>query len=1481
MSAAFCRHLSLFLIPCLLADPCYAVASSFAANPISTYPSPRILSDHAVENTVYARQALVLGLSNYLKAFNPLAKIREVQIVLRTRVIDVPRAEEEASWNPNFAYWHENRLPAELRWRLVGAQIIRLVTVWGPIFARVANAIMSGVPGGLMAHMFGDYWEARVQRPANRMTHGLWNLLSPVPLELPRYDAARLAVVSRPSLSRFYLGDAHANELNAKLPSPESRQNTFVFGGVRFTKVLRGRYVLWAFEPTEANLTSLAKVMPWKRRDARPLPSLGKNQVAASGMTLDRFFMGGIQKLARESKQKLPSLESVDRQAMFGGVPLVKVRTGVHREWAFEPTERNLANLAKATGWRRRAAVSFPKMAEWQLPVSSTGGLKLFFVGDMAELIKELIAKLPPVTSEVRRHVFAAIPFVKVMNGPKLVWAFDLTERNIFRLSDVMGWELRTGDEYPDIRQNQAAVSIPGLRPYFEGVSIELVNALESHLGPRKGAERKATFAGVKFEKVQAGTARVWAFETTEDNLRKISKAMKWQRKQDPLELVENLGLEEAVALLGGDPLRLKQYVQLVHPELLPDEIDRMVIRATSIPGMRADRRDILLEHQRYKVSYEPPELRLEKGETSGKLYVRGQVTPGTPSVQITGGLQQQLVPDKSGRFEWAIPEDAETYSVYSVNTVDQRRSRVATLPVEKQHFYTETLKAPEVRIDAPNGKTPAHVVKMQGTAAPGSAYVQVTGAFTRKIKVRSNRKFTAMLMVPRTGELNVYACYAVNDQNRQISPVRTISIEQMGEVELPDVVFRRLLAEREDILKTVKKQKGRYHFLQNTLEQSLLRYFTYDEADGFAYLQKKIREESSPSIREILQVVEQEFKEIASIGFKFKPGQKLYFFQKYTVYKAQRMLDEPDPVTGERAEGFLIANEQGLGKTVTALVFVNGHEALIITPNSVVSTWSEQEDKFIAKPNLGVLEGSHREREEILKQIERPQVVTNIEFTQGMTQKRADLLTRKAETLVIDEADYLGRLASQQSKGTRMIESRRRLLLSATPFTRIGQIGNLLGFMLPGDPRFRNARAFARAFPIDDPTALNALFLLLYRHSVRIRKSDVFEEFDPKRPLSEQSDRLPRKREIAPEERGQYTLRPEQADSIRQLLTDYQGWCAIHRRKISQKKTSATTEDKRYKHFKEGFFPKLQALRQIMNDPAYIGRPDLDSPKHKKMDEIIRQELENPENPGGKVIIFCKYVAEVKEYLRRYKKYGAIGYYGELLSNRDGYKIDAKGNLEYYIVDAYENPILKKGRPIPTTRAAGGRPIRTLDFQKILFQNDPTARILAATYETGTVGITLTAAHAVVYDDLASTYRDQYQAGDRAHRIDDSRKKYEVRYYWLQALYPQAFLKSLPQAIYARYFEMGTYDQVQYENLKNQGRIFHRIMDLLGDESELMAIHRHFLLSRMPFLFEGAGGSKEELDINVQETNGEKPSEDMRGRSSKISRPRALLISG
>ncbi|MBI4711011.1 MAG: hypothetical protein HY767_00895 [Candidatus Omnitrophica bacterium] len=203
------------------------------------------------------------------------------------------------------------------------------------------------------------------------------------------------------------------------------------------------------------------------------------------------------------------------------------------------------------------------------------------------------------------------------------------------------------------------------------------------------------------------------------------------------------------------------------------------------------------------------------------------------------------------------------------------------------------------------------------------------------------------------------------------------------------------------------------------------------------------------------------------------------------------------------------------------------------------------------------------------------------------------------------------------------------------------------------------------------------------------------------------------------------------------------------------------------------------------------------------------------------------------------------------------------------------------------------------LDYNRLVFQNDPDCKVIIATYKTGSAGVTFTAASAVVMDDYARDYTQAYQAEDRAHRIDNIRKKYEVQYYSLLAKYPKEFLermKGLYEAknretgeieivtkenitdrmraleaaetvtisnVHDKYFSQGTYDQVHRRNLDAQKRVFELVMDGVKDANDLEQMTNTRIKTAMPFLFEVSRkgreqGQREEEVIEEEEALGD-----------------------
>ncbi|MCB0329384.1 MAG: DEAD/DEAH box helicase [Bdellovibrionales bacterium] len=775
----------------------------------------------------------------------------------------------------------------------------------------------------------------------------------------------------------------------------------------------------------------------------------------------------------------------------------------------------------------------------------------------------------------------------------------------------------------------------------------------------------------------------------------------------------------------------------------------------------------------------------------------------------------------------------------------------------EAKHQYESF----EVTLEPVTLQTPADsltstaqdIFEVKGRVSKDAVVVWISGDYNKMVRVKSDGSFQSKLPLRHKGELNSFEIFAVDPFLEKRSEGIQIRVQHLGATMSTGEAYLDLLSRRNQLIEDVTKDPVRRAFLARSVELSSLLQFTEDERAGLQWLRRRIDHEHSPVLKKVLEGVERKFTDVCEYEGILAGGRRLYFYQKYALFELEILRAAGKP-------GHVLSFEQGLGKTLVALKLSEHEPTTVVAPSAVVSNWAAEESKFIAEPSLHVLTGSYRSRDRQLQEDTPDRAVTNVEFMRAMTIFRKQSLDRPQGTVILDESDVLGSRTSQQTRGLKQLEGQFKLLLSGTPFRKPTQFASTLEYLYPSEPMYKSARAFEKAFNPHSEDGLRALSQLVYEHTLRVRKSDVFRTYDRGIPLEEQKDRLPEKVRVSPEQYGRYRLSQAQVESILELFSDYYGWCARHRNEHA-----ITDEDSQFQFSREGFFSKREALRQIQNDPSYIGLAE-PSPKHLEMDRIVQGEL--TENAENKVLIFCRYKAQVAEYLNRYAKYGARRYDGSVPASYSGYRLTESGDIARYRTDARGNYLLDEfGFPI-LTKEANGTTMRALDYELMVFQNDPQSRLLVMTYDTGSVGVTATAATAVIFDDLAASYRDEYQAADRAHRIDNDRARYEVRYYNMQASYPDEVLNTFDEEIVEQYFSMGTYDEVFLENLRYQERIFHRVLDGVGDEEELAALQES-LQTKMPFLFESLSADGENRLPRF--SDGTAPASSLRESSSSV----------
>jgi len=231
----------------------------------------------------------------------------------------------------------------------------------------------------------------------------------------------------------------------------------------------------------------------------------------------------------------------------------------------------------------------------------------------------------------------------------------------------------------------------------------------------------------------------------------------------------------------------------------------------------------------------------------------------------------------------------------------------------------------------------------------------------------------------------------------------------------------------------------------------------------------------------------------------------------------------------------------------------------------------------------------------------------------------------------------------------------------------------------------------------------------------------------------------------------------------------------------------------------------------------------------------ILEEELAG----GNKVVVFCRYHEQIRAYARMLSEMGIeyAEFTGEITRQR--YKKDGDGAKIRYQVDEFDNFILDdQGRPVEAIGRQKGKNMLAIDYERLVFQNDPNVQVCLSTYSAGSQSVTFTAASAMIKDDLPEDCVRDYQAEDRIHRIDVDRPKHEVRYYNLIAQYDEDFLDEVRDhmvereladgqiqdvSAYDLWFSQGTLDEVHFANLDSQKTGFELLNNGISVDPDLV----------------------------------------------------------
>ena len=217
---------------------------------------------------------------------------------------------------------------------------------------------------------------------------------------------------------------------------------------------------------------------------------------------------------------------------------------------------------------------------------------------------------------------------------------------------------------------------------------------------------------------------------------------------------------------------------------------------------------------------------------------------------------------------------------------------------------------------------------------------------------------------------------------------------------------------------------------------------------------------------------------------------------------------------------GGILADDMGLGKTVQTLgVLVDraaGGPTLVIAPTSVGENWVRETQRFA--PELNPMLYREGNRQQLIDSATAGDlIIVSYQLVQRDAKRFA---SRRWNTLVLDEAQFIKNAQTKTSRAIRDLDADWRIALSGTPLeNHLGELWSLMRTISPGLlgswDRFRNRFAD----PIErhkDPERRQSLARLVRPFILRRTKEKVLSELPPRTEITLQAH-------LSPEERKRY----------------------------------------------------------------------------------------------------------------------------------------------------------------------------------------------------------------------------------------------------------------------------------------------------------------------------------------------------------------------
>ncbi|MDU3323164.1 MAG: SNF2 helicase associated domain-containing protein [Clostridium sp.] len=199
---------------------------------------------------------------------------------------------------------------------------------------------------------------------------------------------------------------------------------------------------------------------------------------------------------------------------------------------------------------------------------------------------------------------------------------------------------------------------------------------------------------------------------------------------------------------------------------------------------------------------------------------------------------------------------------------------------------------------------------------------------------------------------------------------------------------------------------------------------------------------------------------------------------------------------------GGILGDEMGLGKTLQTITFLSSNEkalSLIVAPTSLVYNWYKEFKKFAPTMKVGILHSNREEREDILKNREKYDVLIT---TYNLIKRDVDLYKEiEFDYCILDEAQNIKNPSSQNAKSVKSIKSKNRFALTGTPIENsLMELWSIFDFIMPG--YLYDEKKFATRYHRrleEDECLIKDLNRLIKPFILRRYKRDVIKELPDK----------------------------------------------------------------------------------------------------------------------------------------------------------------------------------------------------------------------------------------------------------------------------------------------------------------------------------------------------------------------------------------------